>query len=460
MKKLKKLMSGLTACAVLAFAVPASSLAGGGDSIEDALAIKAGKQYSGEITDNDTEDFYKIVLPSSGYVKITIDGTLEQCNLQLLTEDEEKVFSEDINTSGSKGSRLNKGTYYVKVTQLNSKTGTYSLKARFESANESFEETGSGTDNTLASASHVDVNKEYTGQFAYNEHFDCYEFEIERSGFVKFHLETAMKRILFEAYAFDSDSEEYKNLYIKTPPFYDINDGIMEEEIYLNAGKYGIRLSRETNGLTGVYNFTIDYTDMEESFSESGWGENNSFDTASPIELNKTCKGQLSKNDECDYYKFTIDEPFLACLTYSGNPEGSRVYFYTDTTTEFTHFSNYGEEAKEEFYLSGGTYYIKAEKIQPQRTGTYSLTMDVYTLGDVNRDGNVDAVDASLVLSAYATAAVNGGDNGLNKYEVYTADVNKDTNVDAVDASFILSYYAYHATGGTDTFRKYMENNK
>lgn len=71
---------------------------------------------------------------------------------------------------------------------------------------------------------------------------------------------------------------------------------------------------------------------------------------------------------------------------------------------------------------------------------SYNISCCDY-LGDANDNGKVDAVDASIVLSAYAAASA-------SKNYVYTdefiqrADTDKNKMVDARDASRILMYYA------------------
>lgn len=82
---------------------------------------------------------------------------------------------------------------------------------------------------------------------------------------------------------------------------------------------------------------------------------------------------------------------------------------------------------------------------------TVSVTVTVrkpvilVSLGDVNRDGNIDAVDASAVLTYYADIStdqpVDFDDN-----QKKSADVNGDGLIDSVDASDILTYYAYSST--------------
>ena len=79
----------------------------------------------------------------------------------------------------------------------------------------------------------------------------------------------------------------------------------------------------------------------------------------------------------------------------------------------------------------------------------------VYSLGDVNNDGQINAVDASTVLSYYAMISTNK-DGGFDDKQKGTADVNKDGLINAVDASCILSYYAYTSTT-KDTTKKTLE---
>lgn len=81
-------------------------------------------------------------------------------------------------------------------------------------------------------------------------------------------------------------------------------------------------------------------------------------------------------------------------------------------------------------------------------------TADTLSMGDVNADGLVDAVDATLVLTEYARLST-GSDYSFTDSQIAVADINSDGLVDAVDASLILAYYAYLSTGGTMSFESY-----
>lgn len=63
-------------------------------------------------------------------------------------------------------------------------------------------------------------------------------------------------------------------------------------------------------------------------------------------------------------------------------------------------------------------------------------------LGDVDGDGFVNAVDASIVSIEYALLSSKDGKGVLTEKQTISADVNKDGFVNAVDASIISIYYA------------------
>lgn len=78
-----------------------------------------------------------------------------------------------------------------------------------------------------------------------------------------------------------------------------------------------------------------------------------------------------------------------------------------------------------------------------------------FVIGDVNKDGSINAVDASMVLTAYANIST-GAESGFTKAKTFSADVTGDGNINAVDSSNILSYYAYTSTGGTNSLSDFL----
>lgn len=79
----------------------------------------------------------------------------------------------------------------------------------------------------------------------------------------------------------------------------------------------------------------------------------------------------------------------------------------------------------------------------------YSKTLKISCsdrmLGDVNNDGKINAVDASMILAEYAKVSSNNPTSFSADQEV-AADIDGNYKYDAVDASGVLAYYAYTAT--------------
>lgn len=87
---------------------------------------------------------------------------------------------------------------------------------------------------------------------------------------------------------------------------------------------------------------------------------------------------------------------------------------------------------------------------------TADICSDTLNLGDINSDGLVDAVDASLILAEYARLST-GSDYSFSENQIAAADANSDGLIDAVDSSLVLAYYAYLSTGGTMTFENFLK---
>lgn len=66
--------------------------------------------------------------------------------------------------------------------------------------------------------------------------------------------------------------------------------------------------------------------------------------------------------------------------------------------------------------------------------------------GDVNDDGKIDAVDATLVSTEYASLSTIDAISTFTTEQTYSADVNLDKHVDANDSTAIQCYYAYLST--------------
>ncbi|MBR6995735.1 MAG: hypothetical protein IKH96_06900 [Ruminococcus sp.] len=100
-------------------------------------------------------------------------------------------------------------------------------------------------------------------------------------------------------------------------------------------------------------------------------------------------------------------------------------------------------------YIGVGVYESKGILYWTQyfigTTDNHPEAYSVKDYGDVNSDGKVDAVDASLVLGDYASV-MSGKSYTLSSSQRAKAEVSGDDLVNAVDASQILSLYAKSST--------------
>lgn len=100
-------------------------------------------------------------------------------------------------------------------------------------------------------------------------------------------------------------------------------------------------------------------------------------------------------------------------------------------------------------------YVDSAAQVHAEKYSAAFMPIEDFSLGDANFDGEVNALDASLVLTEYASAST-GNASAFYEYQKFIADTDSDGNINSLDASYILGYYAYTATGGTETFEEYM----
>lgn len=93
--------------------------------------------------------------------------------------------------------------------------------------------------------------------------------------------------------------------------------------------------------------------------------------------------------------------------------------------------------------------YTLAVSADLDKDGTYETVLTSRTsleLGDVNADGNINAIDATKILISSARSGT-GQNYGLMESQQNAADVNHDGTINAVDATWILRYAAAIGTG-------------
>ncbi len=351
-------------------------------SFSNAAAITFGNTYSGQIKeDSNEEDYYRFTISSSGRVslKVTFDmmwvyfKIYNTAGTEVWTRD--ASFDPDTNTGTSNvGIDLTKGSYYFVVCRDYS-DGKYKFSMTFSSAGESFEETGNGTNNTRAAASLITAGKTYKGQIAVNDDTDYYKIVLSKSGTLAFQANAKTEWIKY--LICDKDGKELWSDYI--PEDEVTHESTMNKSLDLTAGTYyfGVFMDDE---ITGNYSFKATFTDAVESFPESGNGSNNSYASASVIELGKYYNGQIAVNDDKDFYKFVVPYNAVLSVKVTGEIDGMFVYIYNSSNNRIwdDYVSPYTEDGmcnfNEQVNLTKGTYYFAAES---ENTGVYTFRLSL-----------------------------------------------------------------------------------
>lgn len=86
-----------------------------------------------------------------------------------------------------------------------------------------------------------------------------------------------------------------------------------------------------------------------------------------------------------------------------------------------------------------------------------------YVFPDINGDGKVNSVDASMIFAAYSAIST-GQDPGLTDEQLDACDADRDGRITSKDASLVLTFYSLVSVGRYDgspsSWTEYMNDRK
>ena len=425
-----------------------------------ASSISLNKTYTGQIARNDECDWYCFTLPSSGRTTFDIASKIGKLCVGLYDNNGEHLMSKTLYREDSTGQLeklapldLTKGTYYLCAERYSTyfeDTGKYTLKVAFTSAGESFTETGFGINNTTNTASAISLNKTYTGQLAYNDEYDWYRFTLPSSGRISIDLTSKISILSIQVYSSDADKLWNWRCYRDD----DLEQLRLKQDLDLTKGTYYIRVERNSQSLndTGVYSFKVAFTSAGESFSETGYGTNNTTSRASSISLNKTYTGQIALNDDKDFYKFKLSAKGELNLNIHTKMDAVNVYFYDRNgnqlfaKTAYKNSTTGTNRAKFTVAVPAGTSYVGVTQ-NGSNTGTYTFSLQ-----------RAGVPTAPKVTSSYFSASGKpylkwASVEYASKYEVYRAS-SKSGTYKKIGTTSKVNYTDTSATAGYTYYYK------
>lgn len=352
------------------------------NQLDNAQTISLNQSYSGYITENTEKNYYKFTLNESGRINLRATAGMNYIYYRIYSAEGEQVWYDQFywnNTteqiSTDEDIDLTSGTYCFCVEQCYDYTGSYSFTLYFTSADESFSESNGGSNNSMYSADRTYVNQYYYGQIAQNDEKDFYQFTLNQSGRISLTATAKMKYVYYRIYDSSGTQLWYDQFYWNNTTE-QISTNV---DVDLTSGTYYFCVEQSYD-YTGNYNFSLNYTSANESFSESDVSNNNSMETANSISLNQNYNGQIAINDDKDFYKFSvyqdcrinlvataqIENIYYRIYDASGNKIWSDSYYWNNTTKRI--------ETSENIVLNSGTYYYCVERYSDY-TGPFSFTL-------------------------------------------------------------------------------------
>lgn len=307
---------------------------------------------------------------------------------------------------------------------------------------------GAGSYDTIAKAKSYTLGTTTTGYFSSNDNIDFLKVDVPQSGRIDFIAEgTGVYRI----YIYPSNATEDKVDYNYIGYNDNLGKAYSECCAYLVAGTYYFKVSGSSNE-----NYTIrtSFTPANESFPESLDVNNNIIGNANPISLDTTYNGMLGKNDDIDFYSFTVpsgtqiinisanENVYFSVYSMTGEKIAGRWYVSKNDSTGIASES-------ESVSLDAGTYCLKIEKgyacfysfsinSPHQHSYNYAYTVkstytsqgyDVYTCScgasyttnykAVKKLGKVNLKSVSSARKKHAIKASWNKKSGANGYQIY-----------------------------------------
>lgn len=212
---------------------------------------------------------------------------------------------------------------------------------------------------TMNTATDISFGTKYSGEITKSNEKDFFKIVLTESGKLTINT-TVFINVYLGIYDENQKSVFNEYLSIAYTPM-DLKNEVIN--LYLTSGTYYLDFTRAAGSSknVGQYNITFTFESANESFKEIQGGSNEIMSKAFNVNLNEAYYGQIAKNEEKDFYKFTIRNetkirvelnvfPYVYCTICDEN--GAIISDYP--MLGYNHNIN----TLVEFNLKSGTYYL------------------------------------------------------------------------------------------------------
>lgn len=301
--------------------------------------------------------------------------------------------------------------------------------------------------NSINSASLINVNATYSGVLTGYSDVDYYKFTLSSPGNITLEISNAngSKRINL----LDATGKEFTSFYNRSNL-----EGNTSNEVGLPAGTYYVLLDDNYDS-NAKYEFTVKYSASNNY--EKEW--NDSFRAANLINLNQVYKGTLQNGSDEDYFKFTLTSPGNVKLNGSNADRYKRMGIYDangNNFAEFTTKEGYEGNSSVQVGLPIGTYYIKISDY-PGSYIPYEFSVE-YTKSDLyEKEWNDSFITANNIAlnQTYKGILQQGSDEDYYKFNL---PVNSSVNMELSNADRYKTFYVYNQDGSEVAYLATVNN--
>lgn len=436
---------------------------------DTAVALATGDTATGTLLTEEDVDVYRVEITDTGY--FTIDFMHEA--LASLGPDFGFSLYDEADDVPLQSWNVNGDADTFTTQKLNYPAGVYLIKVFYpdhhdsEHSSADYRLTVNSTadaqremehNNTKDTAAALSVKKKIVGSMVSPTDVDFYKIKITTTGYFTW---------TFAHTALDTTAPCWTATLLAA-------DGVTPITTYSYTGNAGSVTSKKINYPAGVYYLKVtassaqnavytdtDYTIVFKSVSEAAREieENNTKDAATPLTLGTAAIGSVFTTEDLDFYRFELEKPTTVTISLTHDTlkltgiSWCISLFRADGVNAITEELMVPANANlksANLKLEAGVYYLRVSTPQKSTftTEDYTLSVDAlqYTLGDVDENGIIDAMDAIVVLKDYS-ATLLGAATTLTENQQLAANINEDDAINVNDAVLILRYYAKSMLG-------------
>ena len=294
---------------------------------------------------------------------------------------------------------------------------------------EKITENESEPNDEIKTANDIDVNVKYSGTIRDEEDVDYYKLRLKEKGSII---------IQFTHPKIDEDGDFWSVSLLSQEETVRVGMNVkgkdvetMSSRARMTPGDYYVKVSKQRFS-SEKYTMTLLFEQEDDSFETE---PNDSLtDQAMTINLDKAYTGNLTNDDDVDYYKFSIPEKRKVSVTFthdktSGSDTYWNVTLFGDSDGSILEFNSSGETASilsDSVRLPAGNYYIR---VKDYRWSDIDYTLCVNSEKEGNEAENEDNGDYSTATKMSLNSSIKGNIQSDRDIDFYSFNLKSNSSI-------------------------------